>query len=56
MLCEIVLRVENSFQTINTCHTFSGFYMPDMILPLRYVGNILSFTEKVKEKFSDETK
>jgi hypothetical protein len=35
---------------------FTVFDKPEMTLPLRYVGNVLSFTQKVKEKFSDETK
>jgi hypothetical protein len=48
--------VTHLFKTEQTFYTFSGFDIPEMTLPLRYVGNMLSFTQKVKEKFSDETK
>jgi hypothetical protein len=30
--------------------------MPEMKHPLRYVGNILEFSLKVKEKYEDDTK
>jgi hypothetical protein len=36
--------------------TFLDFYMPEMNHPLRYVGNILNFSLKVKEKYEDDTK
>jgi len=30
--------------------------MPEMNHPLRYVGNILDFSLKVKEKYEEDTK